>query len=322
VIAQKARTDRIVSLLNQGKWDVAIEEYRAGLVPLALVQALGGPGSDRTEASDRALAVAEVEKIAREHGIDVREGRGKGEPTLQESSSRRPWRRRLTILLATLPSGLIVGAPLGAWAGRYSHDAPLALYVFLGSLAGLALISIPLMGLAGLYLHEEANGPVHRNVKIIIGLTVGIPAMAAASGLALGGGLQGFVLLGSLSIFLVLIVLPLIHWAIEPWRGRRIQRMAAVTSEAPVAIAATTLHVPYCSAACEELAAKTLSVAWLMKQSGPCTFCMKPVTYGRGHQTTMFPYRNQKAFLCDNCLPKARAFMAGVKECCLCSKPV
>ena len=238
------------------------------------------------------------------------------------TAATHPRRRRLAVVLAVLPLGLIIGGALGAWAERQSHDGPGGLYVLFGTLAGGLLISTPLMGLAGLYLNEEANGPVHRNVRIIIGLMVGVPVIGAVSGLALGGGLKGFVLLGSLSIFLVLIAFRPIRWAIEPWRGRRIRSKAAATSQRAAAIAATTFQVPYCSAACEELAAKSLSVAWLMGQSGPCTFCMKPVTYGSGNQTTMFPYRNQKAFLCDNCLPRARAFMAAVRECCLCGKPM
>ena len=80
--------------------------------------------------------------------------------------------------------------------------------------------------------------------------------------------------------------------------------------------------VRYCSAHCEELAAKTLSVAWLTADSGPCTFCMRSVIYGQGHGTIMFPYRNQKAFLCPDCIPRAEAFMAKVRECCLCGKPL
>jgi len=82
------------------------------------------------------------------------------------------------------------------------------------------------------------------------------------------------------------------------------------------------LNIPYCSPACEELSAKTLVVAWLNNQSGPCTFCRKSVQYGRGHSTLMFPYRNQKAFVCPTCLARAHSFMAGVRECCLCGKPL
>ena len=106
-------------------------------------------------------------------------------------------------------------------------------------------------------------------------------------------------------------------------RARQQERQTAAAS----GIAAAKRHQhqgqageAYCSEACLELSSKTLSVAWLSADSGPCTFCQRPVVYGQGHKTMMFPYRNQKAFLCADCREQGRAFFAQVRECCLCGK--
>lgn len=133
--------------------------------------------------------------------------------------------------------------------------------------------------------------------------SAGLGDVAATAAFAIFGGLVGCIL-GFFSALGVLL-----------WRRRRPE-----PSRVGGPRATEGLIVRYCSSACEELSAKTLVVALLAGNSGPCTFCMKPTTYGRGHTTTMFPYRNQKAFVCEDCLPQGRAFMAGVSECCLCQK--
>jgi hypothetical protein len=58
----------ITGLLKDGDWEGAVETYLNSLVPLDLVQAFGA-GGGRTQKSDRALAEAEVKKIAAKHGI-------------------------------------------------------------------------------------------------------------------------------------------------------------------------------------------------------------------------------------------------------------
>lgn len=89
---QKAITEQIVRLLRDGKWNEAVETERAGFVPISLVKALGGSGSDRTEESDRKLALDRVRKIAQEHGIVEPAGVGKA-GSLQIGTPRKPWWR-------------------------------------------------------------------------------------------------------------------------------------------------------------------------------------------------------------------------------------
>jgi hypothetical protein len=66
-IANEYRIREIVELLHNGKWDEAVEKYRANSVSNNLARAFGLP--ERTEKERRESALAQVKKIAEQHGI-------------------------------------------------------------------------------------------------------------------------------------------------------------------------------------------------------------------------------------------------------------
>lgn len=81
------------------------------------------------------------------------------------------------------------------------------------------------------------------------------------------------------------------------------------------------LKEPYCSEACFQQAGKELFSAQMRHLGGPCAFCQQPVTLGE-QGIVMFPWRKEYAYICPRCHPRLDNFVAGIKECCMCGKPL
>ena len=77
---------------------------------------------------------------------------------------------------------------------------------------------------------------------------------------------------------------------------------------------------PYCSDNCYNKAGAEIGMNVVRSLNGTCGFCQSDVRVTVGSAVKLIPYRNQFLFICPACQYKARDFVSGIRECCICGK--
>ena len=84
---------------------------------------------------------------------------------------------------------------------------------------------------------------------------------------------------------------------------------------------------PYCSEKCCQEAGVRINAASAKGVQGVCVVCRSQVKFGPGKSATnciAIPYQGkvEAVFVCEKCLIEGRQYVAGIKKCCMCGRPV